>query len=200
LAQWKTHFFDPIQRDSTKLTGAILRLIEHRRNDVIDQTLPPVKKPVDSFGSVCSDSTDPDGEYLNRDNNSSETQVIEVNDQCVKKVVDSFVSIGFSDADPNQECLDLYKQHFETPFFEATDHYYKESLTLLPKNTISEYLREAEGWLKKENRIKAYLHTETTEELDRKQAELILDNVQNCLDFDQEKDLQSVHALLPRTP
>jgi cullin 1 len=168
LAQWKTHFFVPIQRDNTKLASAVLRLIERQRNgEVIDQTL-------------------------------------------VKKVVVSFVSLGLDNADPNKECLDVYKEHFETPFIDATDHYYKkESEAFLAENTVSEYLKKAEDRLKEEeDRVERYLHTKTRKELVskcehvliREHAELMWDNFQKLLDFDQDEDLQRMYALLSRIP
>ncbi|KAL0570892.1 ubiquitin ligase (cullin) of SCF [Marasmius crinis-equi] len=56
LAQWKTHFFVPIQANKKKLVGALLRLIERQRNgEAIDQNL--VKKVVFSFISIGHDTT-----------------------------------------------------------------------------------------------------------------------------------------------
>ena len=55
--QWKINFFIQIQNDNSKLTGAILRLIERQRNgQEIDQGL--VKKVVDSFVSLGLDEDD----------------------------------------------------------------------------------------------------------------------------------------------
>ena len=57
LVQWKINFFIPIQNDSSKLAGAILRLIERQRNgQEIDQGL--VKKVIDSFVSLGLDEDD----------------------------------------------------------------------------------------------------------------------------------------------
>ncbi|KAL0568943.1 ubiquitin ligase (cullin) of SCF [Marasmius crinis-equi] len=56
LAQWKTHFFVPIQANKKKLVSALLRLIERQRNgEAIDQSL--VKKVVFSFISLGHDTT-----------------------------------------------------------------------------------------------------------------------------------------------
>jgi len=57
LVQWKNHFFIPIQNENSKLTGAVLRLIERQRNgQEIDQGL--VKNVVDSFVSLGLDELD----------------------------------------------------------------------------------------------------------------------------------------------
>lgn len=168
LSQWKTHFFVPIQKDHSKLAGAVLRLIERQRNgDVIDQGL-------------------------------------------VKKVVVSFVSLGLDNTDPNKECLDVYKEHFETPFIEASEQYYKkESEAFLAENTVSEYLKKADDRLREEeDRVERYLHTKTRKELIakcehvliREHAELMWENFQKLLDFDQDEDLQRMYALLARIP
>lgn len=60
LVKWKTHLLIPMQADNSKLTGAVLQLIErHRNGEVIDQTL--VEKVVGSFVSLGVDdnSTSP---------------------------------------------------------------------------------------------------------------------------------------------
>ena len=63
LSQWKTYFFAHIQKDNSKLTNAVLRLITQQRNgEIIDQGL--VKKVVDSFVSLGLDSSDPNKECL----------------------------------------------------------------------------------------------------------------------------------------
>ncbi|KAJ6578957.1 Cullin [Mycena sp. CBHHK59/15] len=63
LAQWKAQFFDPVQGEHEKLTGAVLRLIEQQRDGAtIDQGL--VKKVVDSFVSLGLDNADPNKECL----------------------------------------------------------------------------------------------------------------------------------------
>lgn len=158
----------PIQKENSKLAGAVLRLIERQRNgDVIDQGL-------------------------------------------VKKVVVSFVSLGLDNTDPNKECLDVYKEHFETPFIDGSDSYYKkESEAFLAENTVSEYLKKAEDRLREEeDRVERYLHTKTRKELItkcehvliREHAELMWDNFQKLLDFDQDEDLQRMYALLSRIP
>jgi len=56
--QWKDNLFIPIQQNQTKLTNAILHLIQNQRNgSMIDQGL--VKRVVDSFVSLGMDDTDP---------------------------------------------------------------------------------------------------------------------------------------------
>ncbi|KAF9463083.1 Cullin [Collybia nuda] len=135
----------------------------------------------------------------------------EVIDQgLVKKTVDSFVSLGLDNVDLNKECLDIYKEHFESPFIEATEHYYKkESETFLAGNSVSDYLKKAEDRLREEeDRVERYLHTKTRKELIskcehvliREHSELMWENFQNLLDFDQDEDLQRMYALLSRIP
>ncbi|KAF8651092.1 hypothetical protein AX16_004892 [Volvariella volvacea WC 439] len=128
----------------------------------------------------------------------------------VKKVVDSFVSLGLDNNDPNKECLDVYKEHFELPFIAATEQYYKaESEAFLASNSISDYLKKAEDRLKEEeDRVERYLHTKTRKELVskcehvliREHSELMWENFQKLLDFDQDEDLQRMYALLSRIP
>ena len=63
LVQWKINFFIPIQSNNSRLTGAILRLIEYKRNGQgINDGL--VKKVVDSFVSLGLDEDDPNGVHL----------------------------------------------------------------------------------------------------------------------------------------
>ncbi|KAG6876366.1 hypothetical protein C0993_003662, partial [Termitomyces sp. T159_Od127] len=64
LLQWHTNFFLPIQHNNTRLTIAVLRMIERERNgDSIDQGL--VKKVVHSFVSLGLDDADLNSECLN---------------------------------------------------------------------------------------------------------------------------------------
>ncbi|KIK65002.1 hypothetical protein GYMLUDRAFT_39413 [Collybiopsis luxurians FD-317 M1] len=135
----------------------------------------------------------------------------EVIDQgLVKKVVFSFVSLGLDNYDPYGECLEIYKEHLETPFIEAAAHYYrKESEMFLTSNTLSEYLKKAEDRLREEeDRIEWYLHPETHEELIskcehvliREHSELMWENFEKLLGFDQDEDLERMYALLSRIP
>lgn len=57
LVQWKSVFFEHIQKKNNKLANGVLRLIEAQRNgETIDQSL--VKKVVDSFVSLGLDDSD----------------------------------------------------------------------------------------------------------------------------------------------
>ncbi|KIY70348.1 ubiquitin-protein ligase [Cylindrobasidium torrendii FP15055 ss-10] len=91
LAQWRTQFFLPIQRDGSKLAGAVLRLIERQRNgDVIDQGL--VKKVVLSFVSLGLDNTDPNKECLDIYKEHFETPFIQATELYYKKESEAFLS------------------------------------------------------------------------------------------------------------
>ncbi len=128
----------------------------------------------------------------------------------VKQVVDSFVSLGLDEMDPNKVCLDVYKQHFEGPFLDATEKYYKkESESFLAENSVPEYLKKAEERLREEeDRVERYLNTQTRKALIgkcedvliRQHSELMWDNFQNRLDFDEDEDLQRMYSLLSRIP
>ncbi len=128
----------------------------------------------------------------------------------VKKVVDSFVSLGLDDTDTNKACLDVYKDHFEIPFIEATEKYYKqESESFLASNSISDYLKKAEGSsTEEEDRVERYLNTQTRKPLIskcehvliREHADLMWESFQGLLDFDKDEDLQRMYSLLSRIP
>ncbi|KIO18686.1 hypothetical protein M407DRAFT_16223 [Tulasnella calospora MUT 4182] len=128
----------------------------------------------------------------------------------VKKVVDSFVSLGLDDSDSNKATFNVYKEHFETPFISATEKYYKhESESFLAENSMGEYLKKAEEWLKEEDdRVERYMNSITQKTLVGKCAVLIrehaldaiLQDFQNLLDFDKYEDLQRMYALLARIP
>ena len=152
LILWKDNFFIPIQNENSKLTGALLRLIERQRNGR------------------------------------------EIDEELVKKVIGSFVSLGLDEADIDGVCLDVYKEHFETPFLEATEKYYElKSGAFLAENSISDYLKRAEEWLREEeDRVERYLNTSTrkpliskcVQVLVRERPELVHENLQRLLDYD----------------
>ncbi len=130
----------------------------------------------------------------------------EIDQDLIKIVVHSFVALGLDSIDPNKECLAVYKEHFETPFIQATGLYYKkESQVFLAENTVSDYLKKAQEWLRKEeDRVERYLHTNTRKELIakcedvliRQYAHLIQDTSQKLLD----EDFQRACDLLARIP
>ncbi|EAU82739.1 ubiquitin-protein ligase [Coprinopsis cinerea okayama7 len=63
LSQWRNHFFMHIQKDNSKLSNAVLKLITQQRNgEIVDQGL--IKKVVDSFVSLGLDNADPNKECL----------------------------------------------------------------------------------------------------------------------------------------
>ena len=167
LILWKNNFFIPIQNENSKLTGAILRLIERQR----------------------------DGQ--------------KIDEELLKRVVGSFVSLGLDEADINGVSLDVYKEHFEIPFLEATEKYYElRSETFLAGNSIPDYLRRAEEWLKEEeDRVERYLNTSTKEPLIgecvralfREHPKLMDEESQSLFDYDDD-DLQRMHALITRAP
>ena len=56
----------------------------------------------------------------------------------------------------------MYEEHLELPFLEATKRYYQqESGVFLAKNSVSDYLKKAEGRLAEEDRVDRYLDEDT---------------------------------------
>ncbi|KAJ4466476.1 Cullin [Lentinula edodes] len=91
LAQWKQHFFVPIQQDNIKLAGALLRLIERQRNgEVIDQGL--VKKVVLSFVSLGLDNNDLNKECLDVYKEHFEIPFIEATEKYYKMESETFLA------------------------------------------------------------------------------------------------------------
>ncbi|KAJ3753066.1 ubiquitin-protein ligase [Lentinula raphanica] len=91
LAQWKQHFFVPIQQEHTKLASALLRMIERQRNgEVIDQGL--VKKVVLSFVSLGLDNNDPNKECLDVYKEHFETPFIEATEAYYKVESETFLA------------------------------------------------------------------------------------------------------------
>jgi len=134
----------------------------------------------------------------------------DINEELVKNVVDSFVSLGINESDLEKTSLDIYKEHFEMPFLVATEAYYKhESESFVFENSVSNYLKEVEEHLKKEeDRVERYLHPTTRVPLITKcehvlvhaHAALMWENFQSLLDYDKDEDLQRMYSLLSRIP
>lgn len=132
----------------------------------------------------------------------------EIDQELVKKIIGSFVSLGFNEADINGVCLDVYKQHFEIPFLEATEKYYKlESAALLTKNSISDYLKKAEEWLREEeDRVERYLDANTRRLLIGKCVHVLVqenpklthEDLQSSPDDDKEENIKRMQTLLAR--
>ncbi|EDQ98169.1 uncharacterized protein LACBIDRAFT_242344, partial [Laccaria bicolor S238N-H82] len=132
-----------------------------------------------------------------------------VDDQgLIKRVVDSFISLGLDNADPSKECLNIYKDQFETAFIAATEQYYKkESEAFLAENSVLDYLKKAEDWLREEeNLVERYLHSKTRKELVskceavliREHSDLIWKSFQPLLDSDKDEDVQHMYTLVSR--
>jgi cullin 1 len=91
LVQWRNNLFIPIEQKQTKLTGAILRLIEAQRNgDTIDQGL--VKKVVDSFVLLGLDDTDANKTCLDIYKEHFEIPFIESTVRYYKQESESFLA------------------------------------------------------------------------------------------------------------
>ncbi|BGP58323.1 hypothetical protein JCM8202_002945 [Rhodotorula sphaerocarpa] len=126
----------------------------------------------------------------------------------VKKVIDSFVALGLDEADTNRQNLEVYRSAFEAPFITATETYYKaESEQFLAGNSVTEYMKKAEGRLQdEENRVDLYLHASTRKNLIQKceevlvknHAEIMQEEFQRLLDQEQEPDLHRMFLLLSR--
>ena len=128
----------------------------------------------------------------------------------VKKLLDSFVSLGLNKADISETCLDMYEEHFEIPFLETTERYYTlKSEAFLAENSVSEYLKKAEEWLREEEgRVEGYLNTVTRKPLIdrcervliREHFNLIQETFRNSLNCDENEDLRIIYVLLARIP
>lgn len=91
LSQWKTYFFAHIQKENSKLTNAVLRLITQQRNgEIIDQGL--VKKVVDSFVSLGLDNSDPNKECLDVYREQFETDFLTATETYYKSESEAFLA------------------------------------------------------------------------------------------------------------
>ncbi|GLB34233.1 putative cullin family protein [Lyophyllum shimeji] len=91
LSQWKEYFFRQIQKDDSKLTKAVLRLITQQRNgEAINQGL--VKKVVDSFVSLGLDNADLNKECLDVYKEHLEGPFLEATEDYYKKESESFLA------------------------------------------------------------------------------------------------------------
>ncbi|KAF5333224.1 hypothetical protein D9611_002822 [Ephemerocybe angulata] len=91
LAQWKIHFFMHIQKDNSKLSNAVLKLIAQQRNgEVVDQGL--IKKVVDSFVSLGLDNADPNKECLDIYKEQFEAAFLSATEQYYKTESESFLA------------------------------------------------------------------------------------------------------------
>jgi len=89
--QWKNNLFVPIQQKSSKLAGAILRLIEAQRSgDTIDQGL--IKRVIDSFVSLGLDETDPNKACLDVYKEHFEGPFIEATELYYRQESESFLA------------------------------------------------------------------------------------------------------------
>lgn len=73
------------------------------------------------------------------------------------------VSLGLDETDSNKANFDVYRPHFEQPFIQSTSDYYAlESKTFLAENSVSAYMKKAEGRLREEeDRVERYLNSVT---------------------------------------
>jgi len=73
------------------------------------------------------------------------------------------VLLGLDEQDTNKASLEVYKADFEAPFIEATEKYYTaKSEAFLQSNSVSDYLKKTEEYLREEeDRIERYLHGNT---------------------------------------
>ena len=89
--QWKNNFFIHIQNKNSKLTSAILRLIERQRNgQEIDQGL--AKKVVDSFVSLGLDETDTNTAHLDVYKEHFEIPFLEATEKYYKLESEAFLA------------------------------------------------------------------------------------------------------------
>lgn len=134
----------------------------------------------------------------------------EIDQGLIKKVLDSFVSLGFDEADINKPHLGVYKEHFEIPFQEATQKYYElQSRAFLTKNSISDYLKQAEEWLgEEEGQVERYLDTNMRKPLISKCKHILIhphikpmhEIFLSLIDHDKDEDLKRMYTLLARIP
>jgi cullin 1 len=84
--------------------------------------------------------------------------------------VDSSVPLELDDSDLNRVCVGTYKEHFENPFNAATEIYYRqESEAFSAANSVLDYFKKVEEWLKgEEDRVERCLDIQTRKVLIRK--------------------------------
>ena len=118
--------------------------------------------------------------------------------------------MGLDQTDIRKRHLDVYEEHPELPFLEAIKRYYlQKSEVLLAQNSVSDYLKKAEGRLtEEEDRVDRYRDEDTWKPLIgkcehalvRRHLEPICDGSRTLFDFDRFHDLERMHAMLSRIP
>ena len=104
--------------------------------------------------------------------------------------------------------LKWYRDYFEKPFLEATERFYtSESMAFMKRNSISQYLKKADQWLREEReRVRTYLHESTEDELMRicgaalitKYLDSLYDGIPHLAAAGDHKSLSLIHSLLSR--
>lgn len=123
--------------------------------------------------------------------------------QCGRKAVLIYsfsplaVALGLDEADTNRQNLEVYRSAFEAPFITATETYYKaESEQFLAGNSVTEYMKKAEGRLQdEENRVDLYLHASTRKNLIQKCEEVLVKNHAEIM----QEEFQRVRSWRPST-
>jgi cullin 1 len=82
------------------------------------------------------------------------------------------VSLGLDEADAQRQNLDVYRDFFQVPFLETTRTFYKaESEDFVAGNSVSDYMKKAEGRLQEEaDRVNLYLHDSTRKDVSQSQV------------------------------
>ncbi|KIM20117.1 hypothetical protein M408DRAFT_30636 [Serendipita vermifera MAFF 305830] len=133
-----------------------------------------------------------------------------INQGLIQNGLKSFVSLGLNEGDTDRISFEVYNEYFQIPFLAATEKYYKAKAdAFLGQHTVSDYLKRADQWLREEDdRIERYLDSSTRKILIPKcehiliqeYSQKILEEFQHLLDYDKDKDLQSMCAILARIP
>ncbi|KEI37061.1 uncharacterized protein L969DRAFT_78791 [Mixia osmundae IAM 14324] len=133
-----------------------------------------------------------------------------VDNNLIKRATDSFVALGIDETDANRQNLAIYKSAFETAFLVDTERYYRlESESFIANNSMTDYMKKAEGRLKEEeDRIEMLLHPSSRREivmtcekaLVLAHAEAMQEQFQTLLDNERLDDLRRMFKLLSRIP
>jgi cullin 1 len=133
----------------------------------------------------------------------------EADQTLVKKVVDTLLSLGIDETDLQKTTLIEYQEHFETAFLRATEkHYDAEAENFLAENTLVDYVKKVEEWLRVEEEradrdldasTKGPLMSTCKGVLIQRHRKRIEEGVQSSADHEDSEDVQRMRALLART-
>lgn len=131
-----------------------------------------------------------------------------INTHLISSVINCYVELNFNKEDLTADTT-LYKAAFENNFLEDTERFYtNESFKFLEKNSITEYIKQAEQWLNKEQTcVCFYLHKSTHNKLNKvcvkilveKHLEILYEEFQNLLYKNKDEDIRRIYLLISHT-